>query len=98
VLRGNGRRPAAATGPQAARTGDPAWAEPCPDTLLEDLPDTAPGPEARYETRESLGLAFVAGLQRLPPRQRAALVLRDVLGFRAAEVAGMLDSTETTRR
>jgi RNA polymerase sigma-70 factor (TIGR02960 family) len=72
------------------------WAEPCPDTLLEDLPDTAPGPEARYETRESLGLAFVAGLQRLPPRQRAALVLRDVLGFRAAEVAGMLDSTETS--
>ena len=68
------------------------WAEPCPDTMLEDLPDTAPGPEARYETRESLGLAFVAGLQRLP----AALVLRDVLGFRAAEVAGMLDSTETS--
>ena len=95
VLRGNGRL-AAATGSQGPRTGDPAWAEPCPDTLLEDLPDTAPGPEARYETRESLGLAFVAGLQRLPPRQRAALVLRDVLGFRAGEVAGMLDSTETS--
>jgi RNA polymerase sigma-70 factor (ECF subfamily) len=100
VLRDNGRRPAAAgpgaAGPGAVRAGDPAWAEPYPDALLEDLPDTAPGPEARYETRESLGLAFVAGLQRLPPRQRAALVLRDVLGFRAAEVADMLDSTETS--
>jgi DNA-directed RNA polymerase specialized sigma24 family protein len=48
--------------------------------LLDDLPDTTPGPEARYETKEALALAFVAGLQRLPPRQRAVLVLRDVLG------------------
>src|SRR5262249_46079293 len=55
-----------------------------------------PGPDARYETREAVALAFVAVLQRLPPRQRAALVLRDVLGFRAAEVAEMLDSSEAS--
>jgi RNA polymerase sigma-70 factor (TIGR02960 family) len=70
--------------------------EPYPDHLLEGLADTAPGPEARYETRESVGLAFVTGLQRLPPRQRAALVLRDVLGFHTAEVADMLESSEAS--
>jgi RNA polymerase sigma-70 factor (ECF subfamily) len=62
--------------------------------LLEGLADTAPGPEARYETRESVGLAFVAALQQLPPRQRAALVLHDALAFRTAEVAEMLDTSE----
>jgi RNA polymerase sigma-70 factor (TIGR02960 family) len=101
ALRDTGRRPQraqpeGAQAPGPARPAEPTWFEPYPDALLEDLPDTAPGPEARYEARESLALAFVAGLQRLPPRQRAALVLRDVLGFRAAEVAEILGSTEVS--
>jgi RNA polymerase sigma-70 factor (TIGR02960 family) len=82
--------------PEPTRFGEPSWLEPYPDTLLEGLPDSAPGPDARYETREALALAFVTGLQRLPPRQRAALVLRDVLGYRASEVAEMLDTTEVS--
>ena len=69
-------------------------ARPHPDVLLEGLADSEPGPDARYEALESISLAFVLALQLLPPRQRAALVLRDALGFRAAEVADMLDTTE----
>src|SRR6201996_3357011 len=67
--------------------------EPFPDALLEDAAGSPPGPEARYEQAESISLAFVTALQVLPPRQLAVLVLRDVLGFHANEVAGMLDST-----
>ena len=70
------------------------WLEPYPDVLLEGLADGTPGPEARYEAREAISLAFVTALQMLPPRQRAVLILRDVLGFRASEAARMLDSTE----
>jgi RNA polymerase sigma-70 factor (ECF subfamily) len=79
--------------PEPTRRGDPSWLEPYPDVLLDDLPDGSLGPEARYETKESVSLAFLIALQHLPPRQRAVLVLRDVLGFRAAEVADMLDSS-----
>jgi RNA polymerase sigma-70 factor (ECF subfamily) len=77
--------------PAPTRSGESLWLEPYPDALLGDLPDAAPGPEARYESRESVSLAFVSALQQLPPRQRAALVLRDVLGFHASETAAMLD-------
>ncbi len=101
ALRDTGRRagPVAAArpaqgGPEPTRRPEPLWLEPYPETMLAELPDASPGPAARYETRESLALAFVAGLQQLPPRQRAALVLRDVLGFRSAEAAEILDSSD----
>jgi RNA polymerase sigma-70 factor (ECF subfamily) len=90
-LRDSSRRPRA----EPIRTADPPWLEPYPDTLLDDLPDDAPGPDARYETKEAVTLAFIAALQRLPPLPRAVLVLRDVLGYRAAEVAELLETTET---
>ena len=82
--------------PAPTRHNDLLWLEPYPDALLEGVADAAPGPDARYEAHETVALAFVTALQRLPPRQRAALVLRDVLGYRAAEVASMLGTTEVS--
>src|SRR5205823_12345599 len=98
ALRANARRPQRlepmTDPPTPSRMTEPIWLEPYPDVLIEGIADQAPGPEARYEAKETIALAFVAGLQHLPPQQRAVLVLRDVLGFQAAEVADMLDSTE----
>jgi RNA polymerase sigma-70 factor (ECF subfamily) len=82
--------------PEPTRFIEPVWLEPYPDFLLQGIPDEAPGPEARYETKEAIALAFIVGLQHLPPQQRAVLVLRDVLGYRAAEVAEMLDTSEAS--
>src|SRR6478736_390667 len=79
--------------PEPTRLGEVVWLQPLPDALLEDRSDQGPGPEARVEQSESISLAFVTALQLLPPRQLAVLVLRDVLGFHANEVAEMLDST-----
>ncbi|HEY2131264.1 MAG TPA: sigma-70 family RNA polymerase sigma factor [Streptosporangiaceae bacterium] len=79
--------------PEPTRLGEVVWLEPYPDTLLDGASDGPLGPEARYEQTESISLAFVTALQVLPPRQLAVLILRDVLGFHANEVAGMLDST-----
>jgi RNA polymerase sigma-70 factor (TIGR02960 family) len=81
---------------EPTRRIEPIWLEPYPDVLLEDIPERAQGPEARYEARESIELAFILALQHLPPGQRAALVLRDVLGFRTAEVAEMLETGEAS--
>lgn len=79
--------------PEPTRLGEVVWLEPFPDTLLESGTDMPLSPEARYEQTESISLAFVTALQVLPPRQLAVLVLRDVLGFHANEVADMLDSS-----
>jgi RNA polymerase sigma-70 factor (TIGR02960 family) len=79
--------------PEPTRLGEVVWLQPFPDALLEGAVDVPPGPEARYQQTEAISLAFVAALQVLPPRQLAVLILRDVLGFHANEVADMLDST-----
>jgi RNA polymerase sigma-70 factor (ECF subfamily) len=99
ALREAGRRPTPVpeppfSPPAPTRMAEATWLEPYPDALLEGIIDQSPGPEARFETREAIELAFIAALQALPPRQRAALLLRDVLGFHAAEVADMLGGTE----
>src|SRR6266571_7907389 len=76
-----------------APADDVAWLEPYPDTLLDGIADTAPGPEALYDQREATELAFVAALQHLPPRQRAVLLMRDVVGLAVPEVAEQLESS-----
>ena len=81
--------------PEPSRLGEVTWLEPYPDMLLGQAGEPEPGPEARYEMRESISLAFVTALQLLPPRQRAILILRDVLGFRAGEVAAVLETTRS---
>jgi len=99
ALRAASRRPArewdipGVEPPEPTRLGEVVWLEPYPDTLLDGGISVPPGPEARYEQAETISLAFVTALQLLPPRQVAVLILRDVLGFHASEVAGMLDST-----
>jgi RNA polymerase sigma-70 factor (TIGR02960 family) len=79
--------------PEPTRLGEVVWLEPFPDGVLEGAIDVPLGPDARFEQTESISLAFVTALQVLPPRQVAVLILRDVLGFHAHEVAGMLDAT-----
>ena len=100
ALRTSARRPRSVPGPSWApeptRRGEPSWLSPYPDSMLDDVPDLVAGPEGQYEARETVALAFVAAVQRLPPRQRAVLVLRDALGFRSAEVADMLSVSEAS--
>ncbi|MFF0134445.1 sigma-70 family RNA polymerase sigma factor [Streptomyces mirabilis] len=80
--------------PEPSRLGEVTWLQPYPDVLLAERSDQAPGPEARYESREAISLAFVTAVQLLPPNQRAVLLLRDVLGYRAGETAELLGLTE----
>jgi RNA polymerase sigma-70 factor (ECF subfamily) len=94
AIRDRGRRPAtenAMTSSRASRPVEPSWLEPYPDSAL---PDPAPGPAARYEQREAIQLSFIVALQQLPAKQRAALVLRDVLGFHTDEAASILGTTQ----
>jgi RNA polymerase sigma-70 factor (ECF subfamily) len=76
----------------AAPVVESVWVEAYPDQRLE-VEDASAAPEARYEQREAMELAFIAALQHLPPRQRAVLILRDVLGFSAREVSESLETT-----
>jgi RNA polymerase sigma-70 factor (ECF subfamily) len=93
------RRPAAEwdmsqfQAPVPTPRAEPVWLQPFPDALLEGADRWPAGPEARYEQAEAISLAFITALQLLPPRQLAVLILRDVLGFRASEVAAMLAVT-----
>ncbi|HEU5072518.1 MAG TPA: RNA polymerase subunit sigma-70 [Polyangiaceae bacterium] len=99
ALRSASRRPAKTWDvpdvepPEPTRLGDVVWLEPFPDALFEGAIDAALGPDVRYAQTEAISLAFVSALQLLPPRQVGVLVLRDVLGFEASEVADMLDTT-----
>lgn len=81
---------------EPTRAGEVVWLEPYPDILMDGLADDSPGPDVRYETRESVSLAFITVLQLLPPRQRVALVLRDILGYTAHEAAEMIEATEAS--
>jgi len=76
--------------PEGKPSTEIAWLGPYPDFALNGIVDTAPGPDARYEMRETVRLAFVAAMQHLLPRQRAVLLLRDVLGWTANETAQVL--------
>ena len=99
ALRSASRRPAKqwdipqVEPPEPTRLGEVVWLEPYPDALLEGAIAIPLGPEARYQQTEAISLAFVTALQLLPARQRAVLILREVLGYHASEVADMLDST-----
>ncbi|WP_109505891.1 RNA polymerase subunit sigma-70 [Nocardioides speluncae] len=99
LLRSSSRRPVTAAPlpvapSEPSRLGEVPWLQPYPDILLDGLPDAVPGPDAQVETREAISLAFVSAVQLLPPNQRAVLLLRDVLGYRAKETAALLGLTE----
>ncbi|CAN5295185.1 sigma-70 family RNA polymerase sigma factor [soil metagenome] len=99
ALRSASRRPAtewdtaALDLPEPTGLGEIVWLEPYPDSLLEGSVTVPLGPEDSYEQTETISLAFVTALQMLPARQRAVLILREVLGYHANDVADMLDST-----
>ena len=99
VLRSAHRRPAKEWSmsdfdpPEPTRRSEIVWLEPYPDLLLGATDASSTGPEARFEQTEAISLAFVTALQILPPRQRAVLILREVLGYGAKEVADMLDAS-----
>ncbi len=99
LIRGAARRPQMtqplpAAAPQPSGSVEVTWLQPYPDKLLDGLPDSDLGPEARVERTEAVSLAFVTALQLLSPRARAMLILGDVLGFTAREIADVLGSSQ----
>jgi RNA polymerase sigma-70 factor (ECF subfamily) len=76
--------------PKGQPENDLPWLQPYPDFELEGIVESAAGPERRYEMRQAVQLAFMAAIQQLPPRQRATLILTDVVGWSAAEIASLL--------
>ena len=82
--------------PQGQPDTEVAWLEPYPDSELEGIADSSMGPEGRYETREAIRLAFMTAIQKLPPRQRAALILSDVVGWSAAEITSLLGGSSAS--
>ncbi|KRE31017.1 RNA polymerase subunit sigma-70 [Agromyces sp. Soil535] len=98
LLRSARRRPGAdqalpVPAPEPTRLGEVFWLQPYPDVLFDELASTQRGPDAVHESREAISLAFVTAIQLLPPKQRAVLLLRDVLGYNARETAGVLDTS-----
>ncbi len=85
--------PLPASAPEPTGSAEVTWLQPYPDQLLDELPDPQPGPQAYVEQAEAVSLAFLTALQLLSPRARAVLILRDVLGYSAAETAETLGST-----
>lgn len=93
----DGSAPDDPTRPPSPPVTDPIWIEPCPDALWDDGHATDANeretPESSYTRRESVSLAFLAAVHLLPPAQRAALLLREVMGWQATEVADALDTS-----
>jgi RNA polymerase sigma-70 factor (ECF subfamily) len=90
ALQRSKRRP---RGDSPERYGEIPWLQPYPDELIEEVVDPDPGPESTLVAKETIELAFLAAIQHLPPRQRAALILRDVLGWSASETAALLETS-----
>lgn len=103
-LRRNPRRPQRYGPPPVPASDDVepppmlAWLQPFPDRLLEETPSNEPAPDAVVVSRETMELVFLTAMQHLPPRQRAVLVLRDVLGWPAADTAAMLKMSVSSWR
>jgi RNA polymerase sigma-70 factor (ECF subfamily) len=99
TLRRDARRavpaPAGAPAGRGPSVAAMPWVQPYPDSLLDEVAADQPGPESVAVSRETISLAFLAAIQLLPPRQRAVLILRDVVSWPAAEVAGLLDMSVT---
>jgi RNA polymerase sigma-70 factor (ECF subfamily) len=92
-LESNSRRLRQGESPRDGESSAVDWLQPYPDRLLDQIASTDPQPDALVIARETIGLAYLAAIQYLPPRQRAVLILRDALGWSAKETANLLDES-----